>query len=51
MRPAFSDYGAPELGKLTAGIGLTDLEVLVRSALEGSRRLDPHRTSASSRSG
>jgi AAA+ superfamily predicted ATPase len=37
---AFSDYGVPELGKLTAGIGLTDLEVLVRSALEGNRRLD-----------
>ncbi|HEY0482927.1 MAG TPA: AAA family ATPase [Kofleriaceae bacterium] len=37
---AFSDYGATELGKLTAGIGLTDLEVLVRSAREGGRRLD-----------
>lgn len=37
---AFSDYGVPELGKLTAGIGLTDLEVLVRSAVEGNRRLD-----------
>src|SRR5215470_6296149 len=37
---AFSDYGAAELGKLTAGIGLTDLEVLVRSAREGGRRLD-----------
>ena len=37
---SFSDYTAAELGKLTAGIGLTDLEVLVRSALEGSRRLD-----------
>ncbi len=37
---AFSDYTVPELGKLTAGIGLTDLEVLVRSALEGGRRLD-----------
>lgn len=36
----FSDYGVPELGKLTAGIGLTDLEVLVRSAAEGTRRLD-----------
>jgi AAA+ superfamily predicted ATPase len=36
----FSDYGVAELGKLTAGIGLTDLEVLVRSALEGNRRLD-----------
>lgn len=37
---SFSDYSAAELGKLTAGIGLTDLEVLVRSAIEGSRRLD-----------
>jgi hypothetical protein len=36
----FSDYSVAELGKLTAGIGLTDLEVLVRSAAEGSRRLD-----------
>jgi AAA+ superfamily predicted ATPase len=36
----FSDYSVEELGKLTAGIGLTDLEVLVRSALEGGRRLD-----------
>lgn len=35
-----SDYNAGELGKLTAGIGLTDLEVLVRSAREGGRRLD-----------
>jgi AAA+ superfamily predicted ATPase len=37
---SFSDYALPELGKLTAGIGLTDLEVLVRSAVEGNRRLD-----------
>src|SRR5262245_47105558 len=36
----FSDYQVSELGKLTAGIGLTDLEVLVRSAAEGTRRLD-----------
>jgi AAA+ superfamily predicted ATPase len=36
----FSDYTVAELGKLTAGIGLTDLEVLVRSAAEGGRRLD-----------
>ncbi|HEY4245142.1 MAG TPA: AAA family ATPase [Kofleriaceae bacterium] len=35
-----SDYTVAELGKLTAGIGLTDLEVLVRSALDGNRRLD-----------
>ena len=37
---AFSDYSVPELGKLTAGIGLTDLEMLVQLALEGGRRLD-----------
>lgn len=37
---AVSDYTPAELGKLTAGIGLTDLEVLVRSAREGGRRLD-----------
>jgi SpoVK/Ycf46/Vps4 family AAA+-type ATPase len=37
---AFSDYGVAELAKLTAGIGLTDLEVLVRSSREGGRRLD-----------
>lgn len=36
----FSDYTVEELGKLTAGIGLTDLEVLVRSSIEGGRRLD-----------
>ncbi|MEO8701124.1 MAG: AAA family ATPase, partial [Kofleriaceae bacterium] len=36
----FSDYGVAELGKLTAGIGLTDLEVLVRSSVESNRRLD-----------
>ncbi len=36
----FSDYSVAELGKLTAGIGLTDLEVLVQSTLEGNRRLD-----------
>lgn len=37
---AFSDYGVPELAKLTAGISLTDLEVLARSGSEGGRRLD-----------
>ena len=37
----FSDYGIAELAKLTAGISLTDLEVLVRSSIEGGRRLDP----------
>jgi AAA+ superfamily predicted ATPase len=37
---SFSDYSIAELGKLTAGIGLTDLEVLIRSACEGGKRLD-----------
>ena len=37
---SFSDYSTQELGALTAGIALTDLEVLVRSAREGGRRLD-----------
>ena len=37
---SFSDYTFAELGKLTAGISLTDLEVLVRSSIEGGRRLD-----------
>ncbi len=36
----FSDFGAPELAKLTAGISLTDLNVLVQSARESGRRLD-----------
>jgi AAA+ superfamily predicted ATPase len=38
---SFSDYTLPELAKLTAGISLTDLEVLVRSSVEAGRRLDP----------
>src|SRR5687768_11236311 len=37
---SFSEYTVGELGKLTAGIGLTDLEVLIRSTVEGGRRLD-----------
>lgn len=37
---AFSDFGAPELAELTAGISLADVNVLVRSASEGGRRLD-----------
>jgi AAA+ superfamily predicted ATPase len=36
----FSDFGAAELGKLTAGISLTDLNVLVQSARESGKRLD-----------
>jgi AAA+ superfamily predicted ATPase len=35
-----SDYGQAELAKLTAGISLIDLNVMVQSALDGSRRLD-----------
>jgi AAA+ superfamily predicted ATPase len=36
----FSDYDAAELSKLTAGISLTDLNVLVQSARESGKRLD-----------
>jgi AAA+ superfamily predicted ATPase len=36
----FSDFDAKELAKLTAGIALTDLNVLVESARESGRRLD-----------
>jgi AAA+ superfamily predicted ATPase len=36
----FSDFSAGELAKLTAGISLTDLNVLVQSAQESGRRLD-----------
>jgi AAA+ superfamily predicted ATPase len=36
----FSDFGVPELAKLTAGIALTDLNVLVQSAQESRKRLD-----------
>jgi SpoVK/Ycf46/Vps4 family AAA+-type ATPase len=36
----FSDYDASQLAKLTAGISLTDLNVLVQTAREGGRRLD-----------
>jgi AAA+ superfamily predicted ATPase len=37
---SFSDFSAPELAKLTAGISLADLNVLVQSAEENGRRLD-----------
>src|SRR3954466_11432887 len=37
---AVSDYSAAELGKLTAGISITDLNVLIQSARETGRRLD-----------
>jgi AAA+ superfamily predicted ATPase len=36
----FSDYNATQLAALTAGISLTDLNVIVQSAREGGRRLD-----------
>jgi AAA+ superfamily predicted ATPase len=40
---SFSDYGVPELARLTAGIALTDLDVLIRSAIaagDSGKRLD-----------
>jgi AAA+ superfamily predicted ATPase len=37
---AFSDFDAVELAKLTAGISLSDLNVLVQSARESGKRLD-----------
>ena len=40
MLEAFSDYDAAATRALTAGISLTDLDVLVQSAREGGRRLD-----------
>ena len=36
----FSDYDAAQLATLTAGISLTDLNVLVQSARESGKRLD-----------
>jgi SpoVK/Ycf46/Vps4 family AAA+-type ATPase len=36
----FSDFGPTELARLTAGISLTDLNVLVQSAREAGKRLD-----------
>jgi AAA+ superfamily predicted ATPase len=36
----FSDYDATQLAALTAGISLTDLNVIVQSARQGGRRLD-----------
>jgi AAA+ superfamily predicted ATPase len=36
----YSDFDATELAKLTAGISLTDLNVLVQSARESGKRLD-----------
>ena len=37
---SFSDFAAAELAALTAGISLTDLNVLVQSARESGKRLD-----------
>jgi AAA+ superfamily predicted ATPase len=37
---AYSDFQAPQLAALTAGISLTDLNVLVQSARESGKRLD-----------
>jgi ATP-dependent 26S proteasome regulatory subunit len=36
----FSDFGTQELAKLTAGISLADLNVLIQSSKESGRRLD-----------
>jgi SpoVK/Ycf46/Vps4 family AAA+-type ATPase len=36
----FSDFESAELAKLTAGISLTDLNVLIQSARESGKRLD-----------
>lgn len=40
---SFSDYTLGDVAKLTAGIALTDLRVLVQSTIEAKRRLDPDR--------
>jgi SpoVK/Ycf46/Vps4 family AAA+-type ATPase len=39
----FSDYSVGEISKLTEGIGLTDLNVLIRSSIQTGRRLDRER--------
>jgi AAA+ superfamily predicted ATPase len=38
-----SDYTEGDLARLTAGISLVDINILVQSALESGRRLDPAR--------
>ncbi|MEZ5401322.1 MAG: AAA family ATPase [Bryobacteraceae bacterium] len=38
-----SDYPPPELARLTAGISLVDLNVMVQTAFEGPSRLDANR--------
>ncbi|MEO8450496.1 MAG: AAA family ATPase, partial [Gemmatimonadota bacterium] len=37
---SFSDFTAPELAKLTAGITLTDIGVLLKTAMENGQQLD-----------
>jgi AAA+ superfamily predicted ATPase len=37
---SYSDFGQQELATLTAGISLTDINVLLRATREGGRRLD-----------
>src|SRR5262245_52905276 len=37
---SFSDFGASDLARLTAGISLADLSVLIESAREAGKRLD-----------
>jgi len=40
---SFSTYSLPELARLTGGVALTDLELLVRSSVEAGRPLDAGR--------
>ncbi|MBT8491470.1 MAG: AAA family ATPase [Deltaproteobacteria bacterium] len=40
---SFSDYSVPEIAKLTAGISLTDVNVMIQSSLESGQRLDHER--------
>lgn len=40
---SFSDYTQTELARLTAGISLIDINVLIQSALESGKRLDAQR--------
>jgi AAA+ superfamily predicted ATPase len=40
---SFSTFSVPEIAKLTGGVGLTDLELLVRSSVETGRSLDADR--------
>ena len=47
----FSDFDAAQLATLTAGISLTDLNVLVQSARESGKRLDADGVPRRSRSG